>query len=81
MPFEIAPGGVTSFFPGALLPDGKRAIVVAKDGTLVYDLQAKTVRKLEGCVDGQGIMVSRDGSTLVVVREVYDGDVWLGEAR
>jgi hypothetical protein len=66
---------------GGLLPDGKRAIVVGKEGLLVYDLDSKTSRPLPGCVRGQGILLSGDGRTLVVVRDIYDGDVWLGESR
>jgi tricorn protease-like protein len=79
--FEIPIGGSLINVPGALLPGGKRAIVLGKDAAYVYDIETKSARKLEGCAHGQGVLLSGDGRTLVIVREVYDGDVWLGESR
>jgi len=80
-PFRLTPVEGSEGYAGGVLPGSQHAVLLTQEGVIDYDLETGRWRPITGVSACDNLLVSADGSTLVTTREVYDGDVWLGELR
>jgi len=75
--YDIPMNGAGFRAVGGWMPDGRRVVVRADPGIVLLDTGTGTWKVLLPAEPTDGIALSRDGRTLLVEKEIVDGDIWL----